>query len=76
MVCVLDSNGDDKFKMNDDSVLVSERNEYKMKISKGYKPWLLEEYRKHRDSELWRATRIIEELCEYALYLEGVVNNE
>ncbi len=33
-------------------------------------------YRLNRDSELWRATRQIEQLCEYILFLEDLLLEE
>lgn len=32
--------------------------------------YVLEQYRKLRDSESWRSSRIAEQLCEYILFLE------
>ncbi len=37
----------------------------------GEKPYgVLEDYRRNRNSEEWRASKAAEELCEYILYLE------
>lgn len=38
---------------------------------RGIKPYLLERYIDNRESELWRSTRIMEQLCEYILWLEA-----
>lgn len=32
---------------------------------------VLNAYKLNRDSEMWRVSKVIEELCEYILYLEG-----
>ena len=52
-------------------MLVQQRESFRESFLKGYKPTsrLLEDYSKHRNSELWRASRSHEELCEYILYL-------
>lgn len=54
--------------------LVSERDAWLKKFSTTNEiPYLLQEYKKHRNSELWRSTRVVEELCEYCLHLETYV---
>lgn len=35
---------------------------------------VLQDYRHNRDSESWRVSASVEELCEYILYLEEQVN--
>lgn len=51
--------------------LAESRNRMLDKFMDGYKPQgLLVEYRTHRNSENWRITVVVEELCEYILYLE------
>ena len=53
--------------------LVSQRNEWKKCFEEGLsfeRPSLLKLYEENRESELWRASKICEYLCEYALYLE------
>jgi hypothetical protein len=51
--------------------LVKSRNRMLDRFVDGYKPeGLLQEYRTHRNSEHWRRTLAVEELCEYILYLE------
>lgn len=51
--------------------LVKSRNKMLDKFVEGYVPkGVLDEYRIHRNSESWRRTIIVEELCEYILYLE------
>lgn len=32
---------------------------------------VLNAYKLNRDSEMWRVSKVVEELCEYILYLEG-----
>lgn len=32
---------------------------------------ILNAYKLNRDSEMWRVSKVVEELCEYILYLEG-----
>jgi hypothetical protein len=55
-------------------VLVNERNQWRKEFLASKRiPWLLEEYKKNRDSELWRSTRVVEELCEYVFHLESCV---
>lgn len=36
-------------------------------------PHILQEYRKNRESDLWKASRQGEQLCEYILYLESML---
>lgn len=37
----------------------------------GEKPYgVLEDYRKYRNSEDWRTSECVEEICEYVLFLE------
>lgn len=51
--------------------LVQDRNDMLEYFLKGGKPHgLLEDYRENRDSESWRVSRQVEELCEYVLFLE------
>lgn len=55
--------------------LVKSRNRMLCRFVDGYKPkGLLDEYRTHRNSEHWRVTLVVEELCEYILYLEDKLN--
>ena len=43
----------------------------------GEKPYgVLEDYRRNRNSEGWRASKAAEELCEYILYLEWALDSE
>lgn len=44
---------------------------YELKHSFWHEPYVLQQYRINRDSNLWRATREVEKLCEYILHLEG-----
>lgn len=57
-------------------MLVQQRDSFRDNFINGGKPTnkLLEDYRKHRNSELWRASRSHEELCEYILYLEEKID--
>ena len=52
--------------------LSDERIEWRSSFEQGMKPesLLLEDYRKKRLSNQWRASRQAEQLCEYILYLE------
>jgi hypothetical protein len=38
-------------------------------------PHILKEYRENRESDLWRASRQAEQLCEYILYLESMLGS-
>ena len=53
--------------------LVKSRNEMLDRFIAGEQPrtCILTDYRKNRDSEYWRMSLSVEELCEYILYLEG-----
>ncbi len=44
---------------------------YELKHSFWHEPYVLQQYRINRDSNLWRSTREVEKLCEYILHLEG-----
>ncbi len=57
--------------------LLEERQSWRRKFEAdvGEYPYLLTLYKEKRSSELWRSTRIMEYLCEYALYLESKVND-
>lgn len=52
--------------------LVKSRNKWKKSFEEGNAPTqrVLIDYRNYRDTEDWRSTRAVEELCEYILYLE------
>lgn len=53
--------------------LVNERSQWRKEFLDSKRvPWLLEEYKKNRYSELWRSARVVEELCEYVLHLESL----
>lgn len=55
--------------------LVKTRNEMLEIFTQGYKPHgVLEDYRQYRNSEDWRVSESVEELCEYILYLESKIN--
>ena len=53
--------------------LTDERNEWRRQLEGGGQLdiYVLQQYREHRDSNLWRSTREVEKLCEYILFLEG-----
>lgn len=51
--------------------LRDERKSWRERFNGGFKPYLLVDYIEHRESELWRSTRIMEQLCEYILWLEA-----
>lgn len=57
--------------------LVSERDSWREEFENGNKPTSLAliEYRKYRNSETWRVSSQVEQLCEYILYLEREVEN-
>jgi hypothetical protein len=56
--------------------LQDKKNYWDNKFKNGYIPKakILMDYREYRNSELHRTTRLIEEICEYVLYLEEKVN--
>ncbi len=60
--------------MTDES-LVAERDRWRQEFRTGiYKrPWALHLYDRNRQSELWRASRLMEYLCEYTLHLEELL---
>lgn len=51
---------------------LDERNHWRFEFEGGLKPsnHYLDEYRRKRSDPTWRSARIIEQLCEYILYLE------
>ncbi len=53
--------------------LTDERNKWRRQIKAGlwHEPYILQQYRINRESNLWRSTREVEKLCEYVLFLEG-----
>ncbi len=52
--------------------LIKQREAFFWEFMRGQKPkGVLEDYRKNRNSEDWRTGLVVEELCEYILYLEG-----
>lgn len=55
--------------------LIQERDDWRDGFQNGTygRPGLLRDYDVHRDSELWRSSRQVEKLCEYALWLESKV---
>lgn len=55
-------------------MLVEQRLQWLTKYKEGLKPSpsVLEDYRKYRLLESWRTSRVVEELCEYIIYLESL----
>jgi hypothetical protein len=55
--------------------LIEERNAWRKMFEEGHAldHVYMNEYRTNRDSELWRSTRALEQMCEYILYLEAEV---
>lgn len=55
------------------TLLTDERYTWRQELEHGFwhEPDILQQYRANRDSNLWRATRQVEKLCEYILFLEG-----
>jgi hypothetical protein len=53
--------------------LPDERHKWRFEIEQGFwlEPYVLEQYRKNRESSLWRSTWEVEKLCEYVLFLEA-----
>lgn len=47
---------------------------WKSEIEQGiwHEPYILQQYRINRNSNLWRSTREVEKLCEYVIYLESL----
>jgi hypothetical protein len=54
---------------------MNERDVWRQAFENGSKPDFLVTYKENRDSELWRSGSIVEELAEYILYLEGLLND-
>jgi len=44
---------------------------WQMEQGKWAEPDIMTEYRKHRNTGLWRSTRVVESLMEYILFLES-----
>lgn len=58
--------------------IIEERNHWRQQFDEGKEPttpWLLD-YRRNRDSNLWRSSRPLEQLCEYILYLEDKISKK
>lgn len=53
--------------------LTDERHTWAYELQHGFwhEPYVLQQYRINRESNLWRVTREVEKLCEYILHLEG-----
>lgn len=53
-------------------MLLEERKQWRRAFEQGDKPTspLLTDYRKGRNRESFRLSRVVEEICEYVLYLE------
>lgn len=59
-------------------MVVKDRNSIRASIEAlGYlESPILNDYRINRNSEVWRLSRAVEELCEYILYLEEKQNGQ
>ncbi len=53
-------------------LLTDEREAWRFEMKRGlfHEPYVLQQYRENRSSNLWRSTREVEKLCEYVLHLE------
>lgn len=49
--------------------LKKQRDEMRQSFEDGAIPELIKKYKIERDNENWRSSKIVEELCEYALFL-------
>ena len=58
--------------------LKDERHKWRYEIERGLwsEPFVLQQYRANRESNLWRSTREVEKLCEYVLYLEDKLSKK
>jgi len=56
--------------------LVAERCGWHKLFEQGTRPSYLLMYEKERESEYWRDASSLEQLAEYALWLEGQLKNE
>jgi hypothetical protein len=58
--------------------LTDERHTWRVEIEQGlwHEPHVLQQYRENRESNLWRATREVEKLCEYVLFLESKLTEQ
>lgn len=56
--------------------LYHERRQWRQELEQSTfkEPYILSEYRKHRDSDLWRASRQGEQLCEIILFLQSNID--
>lgn len=65
----------DKKSFLDAVSLVYERDQWRQEFRNGTRPrpWTLGTYEHNRNDELWRASRLLEDLCEYTLYLEEML---
>ena len=59
-------------------MLVASRDKMLERFIQGEKPLtvILVDYRENRNSEEWRMSVSVEELCEYVLYLESCLENK
>lgn len=59
-------------------LLVDEREAWRFEMKKGMfnELYVLQQYRENRESNLWRATREVEKLCEYVLFLESKLTEQ
>jgi hypothetical protein len=58
--------------------LVKQRDEWKAKFENGedYDSKILTDYVKYRNTEDWRSSKLMEEMCEYILFLENRLNHK
>lgn len=58
--------------------LTDERHTWRYEIEHGlwHEPYVLQQYRENRESNLWRSTREVEKLCEYVLFLEDKLSKK
>jgi hypothetical protein len=59
-------------------MLVEERERWRKEYEAGTKlnSPILNQYRANRNSELWRVSRAVEQLCEYVVYLERELHDK
>lgn len=51
--------------------LIAHRDQWAQAFKDGAEPSFMKTYRGSRNSETWRGSSLVEELCEYIMYLEG-----
>ena len=60
----------EKKESRNNMLLAQSRKEFWEQYQNGQEPPVLTDYRKYRDSEEWRTSRTVEQLCEIILKLE------